>query len=552
MGAFILLGLLASAAAYAAFDMFSNDDTEKPSDDQPNPDGDGDDDLLDKVGTAGGDRVTLSDSLMGNAEIYRGLAGNDTIDAGSTNDLSAIYGGNGDDRIDVPFFNDQNISIYGDAGNDDVSNASQGYGGSGDDALSGDTLFGDNGNDTLAGWAIYGGNGNDILWSRRTTISNPESGAYGGHGNDTILIPSNRFTIDGESRTYLGGEGNDSFIVGTETVVELTDFDPKEDRICIYLTDPEIYGSFADVRPDIQITEDQSDTIVNIEWPGLYKSVVTLKGTTGLTLSDIDFVREPTGNGADPEILERNIGTDSSDRWVDADGFYYFGGEGNDTIETSDSGVVMADLGSGDDTFISNGAEIFVNGGNGDDTYIENAGSTAVNIYLENEPYWYRPAFKGESGNDTIILKSVNSGTYNGGDGDDLIRVEVGGVHALVFGGEGNDTIIAESGIDVFAGSDKGDNITLNISAEDLIQPFPRSSIYDFDIALPGSIIVNLDKALEGPLTIVQDGNYTSEGLTGSYRSVVYRGDTRLFIIHGNEEDPLISIDDPRLVINYA
>ena len=552
MGAFVLIGLLASVVAFAAFDIGTDDGSdERPNDDDDNDDGDRD--LVEMVGTDGDDKVLLSEKLLGNTDVYRALDGDDYIYGKANQELSAIYGGAGNDYIRVETKTDQPLKVSGGTGNDAIYDADIAYGGDGSDTIYGGNIYGESGNDKMHGAQVYGGDGDDIIYSQRFSDSQ-RGAAYGGSGNDTIFVGNE------DGGDFLGGEGHDVFVIGPQSTdnlneVVISDFDKEKDRLVVQLTSDKIKYGVGEIRPEITIEERQGDTIINVEWPDLYANKVVLKEVIDFSLSKISFIeKEMIGRntGYGPVFLDQMQGTSENDIWTNAEGFYYFGGDGNDTIESAERGTLWADLGNGDDTFIGNGAEVFVHGGDGNDTYIENAGEPAVIIWLENEPWYHIPIFSGDAGNDTMILHSVNGGTYLGGEGDDLITVEEGNAHALVSGGQGNDTIIAESGTDIISGNGEGDQITLNISAEDLTTPYLRSNIYDFHLAQPGSFVLNLDSRIPGTLRIVLDGNYNGDGLYGSHRSKLYMDDNLIVTFHGDRVEPVQSLDDPRLTINYV
>jgi Ca2+-binding RTX toxin-like protein len=138
--------------------------------------------IEDVIGSAAG-----NDNITGNSlgNILRGLAGDDTLDGGTSNDT--VYGGDGNDTI---FAGTGDDKAYGDVGNDLM------YGNDGNDLLYG----GDN-SDT-----IYGGNHNDTLWGDDAALLTPGSDAlYGEAGNDLFR------TNDGGVMDILsGGIGTDT------------------------------------------------------------------------------------------------------------------------------------------------------------------------------------------------------------------------------------------------------------------------------------------------------------------------------------------------------
>lgn len=160
-------------------------------------------------GNAGGDTITISNSLAGfPMEIYGG-DGNDYIAGTSGADL--IFGDTGNDRLLGGGGNDE---IHGGSGRDSIS------GGSGNDFLDGgedndlingevgdDTLYGEDGNDRLNGGGgldqLFGGSGTDVL----------DGGAgsdllSGGSGSDAL------YSRDGND-VLIGGWGIDALNGGT-------------------------------------------------------------------------------------------------------------------------------------------------------------------------------------------------------------------------------------------------------------------------------------------------------------------------------------------------
>lgn len=192
--------------------------------------------LVELVGGFSGNLFDAS-GFSGNT-ILRGLAGADTLVAGSGNDILIGYAGR--DRL---FGNDGNDTLLGSAGSDYLDGGSgndrlrgQGgsrdelFGGSGDDELDGgagndllhgddgqDTLSGDSGNDLLNGGAgndsLLGGNGSDVINGddgQDTLLG--ESGndqLNGGAGDDSLLGNDGADTLD-------GGEDNDTLVGGND------------------------------------------------------------------------------------------------------------------------------------------------------------------------------------------------------------------------------------------------------------------------------------------------------------------------------------------------
>ncbi|HEX9198152.1 MAG TPA: calcium-binding protein, partial [Acidobacteriaceae bacterium] len=161
-----------------------------------------------ETGTEGNDVLT---GFLGLGLTYRGLGGDDTINAQGGNDT--IYGGDGNDTI-----TDLGGSNYIDGGGGDDTIAAQSgndtiYGGDGNDMIT-DTggsnyISGGGGDDTIAAQSgndtIYGGEGNDTI-----TDSGGANFIDGGAGDDTVVVSGSSLG----NNTLLGGDGSDVLSLG--------------------------------------------------------------------------------------------------------------------------------------------------------------------------------------------------------------------------------------------------------------------------------------------------------------------------------------------------
>lgn len=154
-----------------------------------------------------------ADTLQGYGfnDVLNGNGGNDTLLGGAGNDT--LKGGDGIDKLsgdtgnDTLYGNDGNDTLYGNDGNDTL------HGGAGNDTVKGgagiDTLYGESGNDL-----IYGSAGADTL--------------YGSSGNDTLYGGTD---VD----TLYGGTGSDSFVFettfGSANIDKVKDFEVRYDTI---------------------------------------------------------------------------------------------------------------------------------------------------------------------------------------------------------------------------------------------------------------------------------------------------------------------------------
>ncbi len=264
-------------------------------------------------GEAGDDLITINNKSF-SGDIYGGK-GNDSVNIllGSAN----VYGGEGHDIVMGGLDSDR---IYGEAGEDFLQ------GGGGSDHIEGgrdkDTLYGNNGNDWLSGGngddyisgeggrdELIGGSGDDILngGSHNDTIT-------GGEGDDTVIINASTTDITGYEQlngviTFVSGEGIDR-IQGVEhfqfndKTVALDELETTFGHIG--------YQRGAEVKEDYQTNLDK------------------LSGTDG---NDEIYLSGYSWNGTAPDI-EAKAGNDIiftySGRNVTVDG-----GEGLDTLVTS-------------------------------------------------------------------------------------------------------------------------------------------------------------------------------------------------------------------------
>ena len=169
--------------------------------------------------------VTYDDQFYGDLgnDLLDGAFGNDSLFGGADNDT--LIGGAGNDNLSG---GDGNDVVHGDdtagaqSGNDSIQ------GGLGDDLIYGglgtDTIYGDNASgDTTSGGAdtIYGGDGNEAAYGGAgADLLNGEAGndsLSGGTGNDTLDGGLGADSLDGgaDNDLLLGGDNNDTLSGGT-------------------------------------------------------------------------------------------------------------------------------------------------------------------------------------------------------------------------------------------------------------------------------------------------------------------------------------------------
>jgi len=168
----------------------------------------------------GGNDVIDVNSVDGRGDIGAGILGGDGMDSISLNFDGAIWGGEGDDFVNLTdsFYG----QVLGEGGSDEIyvkgdCVSADIEGGDGNDFIDcsnsalGLAIFGDAGNDTIYGSEfddqVYGGSGRDIM--------------IGGSGNDDF------YSSDGELDSIVGGNGWDilhadskeGLVIGVEEIV---------------------------------------------------------------------------------------------------------------------------------------------------------------------------------------------------------------------------------------------------------------------------------------------------------------------------------------------
>lgn len=396
------------------------------------------------LGGDGDDGITLtanlSASTAGRTLAIFGGNGNDTIDLSNpagvngfslTNfSTSNLYGGQGNDTITGSAAKD---TIYGDRGLvDDTDLASLDFGVNplqnftGDDTSPradgtfGDDLSGLAGNDTIVGGddddIISGGAGNDVLGSEGVDTDGNDTE----RGNDTIVGDAGNDLID-------GGDGNDSSLdggAGNDSV----DGGDDDDTIFGGVGNDTVFGGSGNDVVNGDAGNDRMNTVLGVEDDG----DDTLDGGIG------------------NDIIEDDVGSNS-----------LLGGDGNDVITaggTDDTTVSTVQGGAGNDVITSTVGSDILYGGNEDGSSVANA----AGVIVDND------VITGGDGDDSITGGEGNdrlSGDIQGvvlGDadtlgGNDTIRGGIG--NDSVYGGVGNDLITGGAGADKINGGLGNDEI---------------------------------------------------------------------------------------------
>jgi Ca2+-binding RTX toxin-like protein len=491
--------------------------------------GDGDDTLIGGggndvlIGGTGNDRIQgdflgagiytdLRAGLKSLAADPIGIQGNDVIDGGAGNDT--IYGGGGDDTIDA---GDDTDTVYAGAGNDTVQGGAgidylvgddptgaQGidkmHGGDGADTLFGmggdDVLSGDLGNDILIGGAggtstgsgndtldggdgndqLFGGDGNDIL--------------VGGAGTDTLMGEdgNDELTADGGSDTLDGGAGNDQFTVnlgagealindheGTNTLVfgagiSASDVSVSFSGGSIFvdfsagdsaLMDRTTFNSFASVQFDDGTIWSTSDLLHRFE-PGSLAGYSDVPLNGDAVLSNLTFKRW----NDDALILYSG----SSSNWVGSSSL-----DLNDVAYQTGDGAAFGFAGS---KYLLLPNYFRDTTGNYLDTVIDSdSNSWSLNSLIQSATY------VGDGGSNILSAEAgLVSSTLAGGAGEDLLQA-VDGSNTLT-GGTGNDVLLGGTGTDVYV-YNRGDGSDLIYDAggtTDVVQFGAGISVSDLTV----------------------------------------------------------------------
>lgn len=414
----------------------------------------GDDNLTGTVfgdlieGLSGSDTISggdENDTLDGgeDADVLRGEAGNDILDGGVGND--SLEGGAGADTLDGGPGDDR-AEYQGSAAAVSVNLATgQGFGGDAEsDVLTGvEAVSGSMHNDTLTGGAA-----DDTLHG--------ESGAdqvIGDAGNDYLYGGAGADTID-------GGDGDDIFAFGagwgTDTI---TDFVRGEDVLDLKatglqfgdltitdVTPLEVFGAF-----HYQVSD------------GSGNSILVQTVTDGLDASDFVFGSLSIVGTSANEAITGGSGDD-----------YLNGGGGNDTI----SG------GWGDDSILGNAGDDLLDGGSGDDTLRGQGGDDTLvggegNNVLDSahsvsdlaDYSWSTAAINADLAVGSVVHATGVDTLHNitkirGTESADTVRGADSTSWSRVYGGGGNDVLIAGDHTAYFHGETGDDVLTGGIATD--------------------------------------------------------------------------------------
>jgi len=395
-------------------------------------------------GAADTETVSVSGGLLVHTAVGGGLNsatdwdsatnGDQTVPANGTFTV-VVNGGDGNDSLTVLAKNTEiALATLNGEGGDDVLNG----------ADTGDTLNGGDGNDRLVG-----AKGSDLM--------------NGGAGNDTLVWNNG----DGSDRMN-GDAGNDG--------VEVNGSPNLGDA---FILEPVPGGVQFRRQNLVPFTLDTATERFQVNGLGGNDVVESADGVGALTLLSVD-------GGAGADIV---VGSDGPDLILGGEGDDVLdGGSGDDRV-VGDRGSDTMSGGAGDDTLVWNngdGTDV-VNGDDGRDD-VEVNGAPAAGDAFVVQPNGGRIKFdrtnlvpfsidigssetlhaNGLGGNDTIAVGEVGtfSVTASGGPGSDTL---IGGGSSETFlGGSGNDAINPGAGLDVVSGDEGDDLVNVRDGVADL------------------------------------------------------------------------------------
>jgi Ca2+-binding RTX toxin-like protein len=401
-------------------------------------------------GSAGGQRIDGTpgaDTLKGGTldDVIRGLGGDDRIDGGASNDQidggagdDTLYGEEGDDTlsggdgedllIDLAGYN----TLDGGPGDDEIRGAAPDLGGGGTRSV----IRGGDGNDRITASntvdAVDGGSGNDVIvvgagasrWEQPLRLD-------GGEGDDILHLYGDRNPL--RPVVASGGAGRDTYLYSRDTELApltIADFQTGANgdvvdvfSIVPYPVDPRDVNPFG-AAGLVQLIQRGADTVLQriVVEPGKWTDVIVFTGTAAASFTYDNF---PTGASPDGSTQGQEIsGTPGADR-LDGRAFddTLRGGGGNDRI----SGLAGNDMLYGDE------GDDILNGGEGNDRLYGGSGADQLDDGAGNN------ALYGGDGDDRLASISGTGGLLAGEAGNDRIN---GGTGQVLDGGAGNDTIV--------------------------------------------------------------------------------------------------------------
>ena len=491
----------------------------------------------------------------GNANTYRGGAGDDLV-YGSAGDDTLDGGSGTGDRLDY-FSDTAGITVNLTAGTatgaaigtDTISNFERIDGGSGGDSLTGSSgaeiLLGFGGDDIIFGTAgndsLNGGAGTDTVSyvddSAGVTVDLTEETASGiAIGNDVVsrfenvIGGSGDDTIKGSSgvNVLTGGDGDDTFIgdSGDDEIdggsgTDILDFSATTAGTHVNLaagttagifgsdTLTSIEGTIGGSATDIFTGDGNANTYAGGGGDDLvYGSAGddTLDGGSG-TVDRLDYFTDTAGitvNLTTGTATGAAIGTDTISNFERVDT-----GSGNDSLTGSSGSDILLGFG-GDDVIFGTAGNDGLGGGAGNDTISYANDSAGVTVSLTSA-----------SATGSAIGSDAVSGFENvfGGSGDDDITGS--SVANILTGGGGGDTLTGSGGSDIYRYTSTSDSTSI---LKDIITDFSTADA-DEDIWLDGFTSNAGSFSFLGTSTFTNTGNVQARMATNGLLEIDANGD---------------------------
>lgn len=455
---------------------------------------------------AGDDTVTVTTITEDDAELFiNGGIGEDTITAADfttgTEATATILGGWDDDTISVTSDTADNaVTIYGGNGSTDTVDGADTitieataetnftvYGNAGDDEITVTNLNGDS--------SIYGGLGDDEITV--TDVTDGDLHLWGNTGSNTYDITANTSTDD--SVTIHDFTSDDSVTLefdGNEAPADLT-VTATGSRIII-----EDNGGFQFILNNYTGNLDGDN--FNLTSTALGELLVNQGAATTLTGgTDADLIiagdngDRLVGGGGGNDVITGGDGNDTIS-FADADfgnGDVVDGGAGADVLELNTDATVNIAANEWDDfsnvetiTFdaddVTTASTIAVAAGATDFELIDGSNldsGTVLTVQDGGANMTSDLTINGGAGDDVVNF-TASSGDYsvNGGDGDDNITLAGGDDVAL--GGDGDDEFALGAGDDTILGGD-GDDTVYGSAGNDEITSGNGDDVFSYDAA---------------------------------------------------------------------
>ncbi|WP_159076069.1 calcium-binding protein [Microvirgula aerodenitrificans] len=399
-------------------------------------------------GRAGNDYL---DGGSGNDRLF-GQAGNDTLNGGDGADILVGFTASNESQQHLAPGETDNDVLYGQGGNDNL------FGGLGDDLMDGgadnDILLGDDGNDTLFGGSgndeLQGGDGNDALQGQ-----DGDDNLFGQAGGDRLWGGAGRDILHGGlgNDTLFGGTGRDELQGSTGD--DWLSGDEGDDRLFGQVGNDTLYGG------------DGDDILVG--FTGSNEAQQTLNA--GETDNDRLY------GGAGRDTLVSGVGDDYLDGGADAD--VMIGGEGHDVyIVNSVNDSIYERVGEGNDTVITS------------TSYLLDANIEELRLLEGFDIHGTGNAMDNRIiGNrrDNIIDGVTGADTMVGGGGNDTYYVDNAEDMVIEKADEGTDTV--QSSISYTLGTDVENLILLDFSKPEeglvdgkkvLVHGYPKRNELDY------------------------------------------------------------------------